>query len=401
MKTIRRLVTLTIIPILLLLTACGGNTAPASTEISLEEAIHLTLTALPTETSTPTVTPTPLPTPTPTQTIVRYGPDNFPANVDPLTGLEVADPSILDRRPMMIKVSNFPREGRPHAGLSAADIVFDYYTGEGANRFIALFYGTDSEQIGPIRSGRLVDRYLVMMYQGVLGAVYAFPPTWAKILDYLGWTRVISEGTNTCPAMCRHEDMRPELSVFANSAEMTKYYAARPNATNARPNLDGMAFYTLPPSGGVPALELTHQYGKNNLAGWVYNPDTKKYMREIDSLKDNGDAEMIPLVDRNTGEQLQFSNVILVYAEIETLHHDDTLHEIKILNASGKAVVFRDGMMYEITYKAGWDTPIKFLNADGSPFELQPGNTWMHLVGQNSQLTEESSGVWFSRNLKP
>jgi len=106
-------------------------------------------------------TSTPLPTATPTQVIVRYGPDNFPANVNPLTGLEVADASILERRPIMIKVSNFPREGRPHAGLSAADIVFDYYTGEGANRFLALFYGTDSEQIGPIRSGRLIDRYLV------------------------------------------------------------------------------------------------------------------------------------------------------------------------------------------------------------------------------------------------
>ncbi|HNR01860.1 MAG TPA: DUF3048 domain-containing protein [Anaerolineaceae bacterium] len=401
MKLLQRLVILTILPSLLLLSACGGTAAPTATQISVDEAVRQTVAALPTETSTPTPTATPLPTATPTQVIVRYGPDNFPANVNPLTGLEVSDPAILDRRPMMIKVSNFPREGRPHAGLSAADIVFDYYTGEGGNRFLALFYGTDSEQIGPIRSGRLVDRYLVTMYQGVLGAVYAFPSTWETILNYLGWSRVISEGTNTCPAMCRQEDVMPEISVFANSAEMTKYYAARPNASNTRQNLNGMAFYTLPPAGGVEAIEMTHQFGKNNYAGWKYNPETRKFLRTIESIKENGDLEMVPLTDRNNGEQLEFSNIILVYAEIETLHHDDTLHEIHILNAGGRAVVFRDGMKYELTYKSGWDTPIQFLNQDGTPFELQPGNTWMHFTGFNSELTEESPGVWFSRNWKP
>ena len=401
MKQTNHLWVCVLMALMLLLTACAGGTAPTATQISLEEAVKQTIAAMPTATSTPTPTATPQPTATPTQSIVRYGPDYFPPNVDPLTGLEVADPSILDRRPMMIKVSNFPREGRPHAGLSAADIVFDYYTGEGGNRYLALFYGQDSNQIGPIRSGRLIDRYLVGMYQGVLGAVYAFPSTWETILGYLGWSRVISEGTNTCPAMCRQENVRAEISVFADSAEMTKYYAARPNASNTRQNLNGMAFNTLPPAGGVEARELTHQFGKNNYAGWKYNPETKKYMRWIDSIKENGDVEMVPLTDRNTGEQLQFSNVLLIYAEIETLHHDDTLHEIHILNANGRAVVFRDGLKYEATYKSGWDTPIQFFNQDGSPFELQPGNTWMHFTGLHSELTEDPPGVWLSRNWKP
>jgi len=91
----------------------------------------------------------------------------------------------------------------------------------------------------------------------------------------------------------------------------------------------------------------------------------------------------------------------LVYAEIETLHHDDTIHEIHILNETGRAVGFRDGLKYEITWKSGWDTPIQFFNQDGTPFELQPGNTWMHFTGQNSELTEDPAGVWFSRNWKP
>jgi len=99
------------------LTACQ-QAAPTFSPEEIEAAVQQTLAALPTATATPTPTRTPTPTITPTPVIVQYGPTNFPDNVNPLTGLEVSNPALLDRRPMMIKVSNFPREGRPHAGLS-------------------------------------------------------------------------------------------------------------------------------------------------------------------------------------------------------------------------------------------------------------------------------------------
>ena len=69
-----------------------------------------TPTGTATETSTITQLPsaitsiTPSPTPTPLYPVAGYGPSNFPANVDPLTGLTVSDPALLQRRPMLIKV---------------------------------------------------------------------------------------------------------------------------------------------------------------------------------------------------------------------------------------------------------------------------------------------------------
>jgi len=102
----------------------------------------------------------------------------------------VADPSLLARRPEMIKVANFPRNGRPHAGLSAADIVFDYYIGEGANRFLALFYGQDSKQVGPMRSGRYIDAELVPMYQGILGFIGAWLPS--IMPSWMPWAHALS-----------------------------------------------------------------------------------------------------------------------------------------------------------------------------------------------------------------
>ena len=85
------------------------------------------------------------------------GINGFSDDVNPLTGLVVEDPSILDRRPVLTKISNFPPVGRPHAGLSYSDIVFEYYIGEWTNRFLAIFYSQDVEEAWPLRSGRLVD----------------------------------------------------------------------------------------------------------------------------------------------------------------------------------------------------------------------------------------------------
>ncbi len=119
-----------IILLALLLCACGGATTTIPTS---------TPTARATATAASTAAPTPLPTIPLTPTITPlyppegYGPANFPANVDPLTGLPVSDPALLQRRPMLIKVSNLPRNVRPQWGLSLADLIFEYYTEEGSN----------------------------------------------------------------------------------------------------------------------------------------------------------------------------------------------------------------------------------------------------------------------------
>ncbi len=382
----------------LLLGACQ-NSAAQSPELDAtrQAAVEQTLTAAPTSTPLPSATATITPTATATPEPVNYGPTGFPANVNPLTGLEVSDPAILDRRPVMIKVANFPAYGRPHAGLSSADIVFDYYTGEGANRFIALFYGTDATKVGPVRSGRMVDRWLVRMYQGILGMEYAYESVFNAIVANLG-NRVIY--SDHCPALCSDGPVT-EVSRFANTSEFSALYAAKQSATNDKPNLDGIAFSSIAPTGGVEASQFTMHYGKNNNALWKFDPASGKYLRWIDEVSATGEATMIPLVDRNTNAQLQFSNIIVVFAELDTLNNADTLHDYDIMGRNGRAFLFRDGQMYDIFWKSGGDMPLQFLDAAKNPVALQPGNTWIHLTGVNSRIVEDPAGVWEVRLGKP
>jgi hypothetical protein len=103
------------------------------------------------------------------------GPESFLPGFNPLTGLPIADPALLLRRPIAIKVTNYPRYVRPQPGLSFADVVYEYYLEEGISRFIAVYYGQDASRVGPVRSGRLFDEHVFNMYDAIFVFGYADP----------------------------------------------------------------------------------------------------------------------------------------------------------------------------------------------------------------------------------
>lgn len=333
-------------------------------------------------TSTATITPEP--------TLGPVGPTDFPEGVNPLTGEMVDDSSLLERRPVFVKVANYPASGRPHAGLSSADLVFEYYIGQGMNRFMAVYYGQDSEQIGPVRSGRLIDPQLVQLYEGILAFYSAYETIYSKILEVLG-NRAISGTGNECPALC--DDGRDiVISKFANSAELTKLSTQR-GVVNQAYTLDGMAFDPEAPAGGTEGTDALVLYNNTNRGEWIYDETSGKYLRWIEETN-GSNLTMIPLVDANTDEQLAFSNVVVLFAY--HTEYADTMHDMTIWgNTSGqRAIIFRDGNAYEGTWVVPNNTqPIQLLDQNGETFALKPGNTWYVIMGLNSGV-QTDAGNW-------
>jgi hypothetical protein len=89
-----------------------------------------------------TISPTAF-TPQPRSVSIAYGPEaeDFPPAVNPLTGLAVSDPSLLGLPAVLVSISNMPVTARPQAGPGFAAWVFELYIGEGATRFMNVFYG--------------------------------------------------------------------------------------------------------------------------------------------------------------------------------------------------------------------------------------------------------------------
>jgi hypothetical protein len=364
--------------ICILLAAC----APAAEGGLVEPADSLSLTAVLNMESSET----------PTVDTATAAPE--PVGTNPLTGLPVYDGALLERRPVMLKVSNFPRVGRPHAGLSYADIVFDYYIGFGTNRFLAVFYGQDSPRVGPIRSGRRVDAELVNMYGSVLGYGSADNDTDAVLRGALG-DYAISHHQAPCPVFCG-EDTHSATGVFADSAALSRYVSEQ-GLDNRAPNLEGMRFSDELPAGGEEGRQVNILFNFFNRAEWRFDAESGRYLRWIEYMEDEDsqEFEMIPLVDSVTGRQLAFSNIIIISAYYTELA--PSAHEIDILgNQRGlPAVFFRDGRKYTGTWAvpdAG--APMHFYDENGEDMPLKPGSTWVAIAGFSSSLREVEPGLW-------
>lgn len=133
--------------ILLAFASCSTN-APL---IPSPTATQADSTATATSTAPPTLTATPQPH----RSTGLLGPNqtDFPPGVNPLTGLEVADPSLLSYPAVLVSISNMPVTARPQAGPAFAQWIFEFYIGTGSTRFMSVFYGDNLREIPNVTGG--------------------------------------------------------------------------------------------------------------------------------------------------------------------------------------------------------------------------------------------------------
>ena len=374
------------------------GTPAAVTDTPVEDATLIPVDATsasgtePAPGSTPEATLEPTgesPTESPLAPVVYpVGPDNFSSDINPLTGLRVADPALLDRRPLAIKVSNFPRSARPQAGLSQADLLFEYYTEGGSTRFMAMFYGQEASKVGPIRSARVEDTRIVPLYNAILVHVQAYQDVWDQM--YSSGVDFINEFPASCPAICRDANEKiKENSAFGNTVELTKY-AGVVRLLRDRPNLNGMVFDPATPAGGSDAASLWVRFSGAALAEWRYDAGSDSYLR----LSENEAGALVPLTDRVTGTQLAVSNAVILFVPFNRYVGKTTTAEMWDLNMSGegKAVFFRGGKVFEGTWKrTSASQPLQLLGPSGSLFPLQPGNSWVGVIGKNSGMVRDAT----------
>jgi hypothetical protein len=355
---------------------------------------------LPTTETPPTATiqPTATITPTATTEVTAYGPHNFPANIDPLTGKIVGDPSLLERRPLAVKIQLFPRGGRPPWGVSAADIVYDYYQNFGLTRLHAIFLSHNAEKVGPIRSARLLDQSLVSMYQSIFAFGSAEQRTYSRLFGADYANRLVVEGNTNCPPLCR-EDPNGANYLVANTDQLSAYASSK-GVDNIRQNLDGMYFNSITPSGGQPIKQIFVRFSISAYAFWDFNPDTRRYLRFQDTQEasDLKTENYAPLPDRTTGEQLAADNVVVLYVPHQyAFNTKPGVSEVVdiLLSGSGPAYAFRDGQVFQVTWNRPNKNSVLFLTLpDGSPYAMKPGNTWFEVIGQSSKLETPSPDIW-------
>src|SRR5574340_538756 len=153
----------------------AGHASNASVELARPRSVVAAAYLMPAPTAAATRTRVPSAlspqvTPVKTEEAGATGTATQTPVINPFTGMPAGDVSLLNRRPLAVKISNYPRDIRPQYGLNEADVVFEYYIEWGYTRFIGIFYGNNATKIGPGRSGRYFDEHIMRMYH----AFYVF-----------------------------------------------------------------------------------------------------------------------------------------------------------------------------------------------------------------------------------
>ncbi len=318
--------------------------------------------------------------------------------INPLTGLPAANPENLKLPPALVSVTNFPPTARPQAGLSTSPIVFELFIGDGMIRYLAFFYGEypqnkaletsediqtqftngmDAPAIGPVRSGRIPYEHIRKLYNGFIVMASAYSHVADQLNDYVNVFGDDRSDVNS--AMIPVED----VEKIAREAEDDLGDAA----------LGGMVFDESSPEGGKDAQSIWIYYAFKNQVFWRFNRSDGAYHR----WQDNADGEtFMEQTDRLNGEPLSYENVILLM--VDHAVEQKYIIDLDLLYVEkDKAYIFRDGEIHQ----AYWTTksgeyeqttgklrPIRFIDAEGNPFPLKPGQTWIELIPTHSPIWE-------------
>jgi hypothetical protein len=331
-------------------TAAPTSTRPPATSTPIPP----TATPVP----TPTVTPTPAPTMPPR-----------PEKENPLTGLSVDDPAVLQRRPLHIRIGNDPA-ARPQVGLNEADLVYEEVVEWWVTRYTAVYLSQTPEAVGPIRSARLINTQLT--------------PQYAAALVNSGGSDGVRWELSQLPIVNLDEYFWPQPYFYRENQGWQTRLAINTVAARELMQREGMEAavplrgftFSDAPMGGDPATTVLIPYPKQtSRVEWRYDADSGRYLRWVSDEAQVDFANDLPI---------SAANVIIYYAQhlpTDIVEDSNGATSIRIIvNGEGRAQIFRDGVVTEGLWRTdGTQTP-DFVFPNGERIPLKRGNSWIEVV---------------------
>ena len=387
--------------------AFSGSASPTPFQPLTENTpASLYTEAAPTPLNLPTFTPLPS---TPTERVIL--PEVMPAGVNvpaftlpkdlnPLTGLPPSDPALMERRPLAIKVANYPRYNRPQYGLTLADNIYEYYIEGGLTRFIAVFYGNNSEWVGPVRSGRYFDEHIQRMYHAYLVFKFADP----RVETHLETTGdvapfLVVPSIGSCPPFKLKPDR--DVEAYNNSYFNTLLWegcVTKNGLENERPMIRNGFFSEMSPTSELLGTQMYTYYSADSYNYWEYDSETKQYIRyqELSDTRNDKPESYDVLIDAATGEAVHAANVVFMLVHhnfSNTFDEEDEVYQIDLTD-SGEAYVFRDGVGIPARWiRTNKDQPLLLTTLNGAPIYLRPGITFYEVLGAASYV-DQDTGEW-------
>ncbi len=307
-----------------------------------------------------------------------------PAYTHPLTGL-ACEKDLSYTRPVSIMINNI-KASLPQEGIAQADILYECLAEGGITRLMAIITDYSAvTQIGSVRSAR--DYYIdfangydcIFFHAG--GSTYAYDTMAARNTDHVDGVNGpahLYSGTGTFirdPERLKKYSSEHTLMIQngAGIQSAIDYYKFRTeiNKDYAAPMLFAPWGDTV--SGEKDAAEVSVVLSNYQKVKYTYDADRGVYLRfQYDGM---------PHVDSTTGEQLSFTNVLLLSADCGNIAGDDKGRIWMETTGSSSGWYITGGTCTPITWKKEtFDSVIQYYNADGSEVAFNRGKTMINIV---------------------
>ncbi len=287
---------------------------------------------------------------------VRPTPSPVPVFTHPITGVAYEGPQDWQqRRALAVKIEN-SAAARPQAGLEQADLVYEELVEGGITRFVVVFHTRGAERIGPIRSARHVDPDIVTPLSPLFAYSGAVPPVIEALRAVVQITDV---GVDRVPgAYYRDRERNSPHNLFSSTKALRE---GRDGGDAPQPMFSFLPEDADPTAGGESAASATFAFANNSeQVRWSYEAGEKLYVRSHRNTPHTVEG----------GDQVTARNVLVQRLASST----------QVLG-EGEALLFRDGHVFSGRWIRGSvGEPTHFVDADGEPLLLAPGNTWIELL---------------------
>ncbi len=328
-------------------------------------ALIATACAAPQDITPASVTFTPEPVVT-RQPVVDPPDDPNPAIAWPLTGVDAtgADPALLARPSLAIKIPNDGSNSRPQKGLEYADIVFEQYVEAGIPRLVAIFHSNQPDAVGPVRSMREMDPDIV----GSFGGPLVFSGANNNVLNFARNTGqlLISQDTGN-RGFFRTNDRKAPYNLYVNLATVLEQAGDSPPPPQQFSYAYPASLATAAVS-GTDATKIALRMSRYGEPGWDWQADTGVWTRT-----EFGERDIT--VDNN---QISATNVVVLFVKI---HTNWTLPVTEMIVSNRPGYVATGGKYIPILWSKSERTgKIVLTTEDGQPVSLAAGQTWVELI---------------------
>lgn len=285
-----------------------------------------------------------------------------------------------DQRPVAIMLNNM-KKSLPQAGLCEGDIYYECAAEGGITRLMMVC--EDYETLGTVGSIRSSRDYFVDFLANH-DAIYVHAGGSNQAYEKISWRGINNlDGVNMyLPTTFWRDTWRMnnigyEHSMMASGQSIAEGIAFK----KYRTELDAkqvplFKFYDEETDNtplGSPASHIHMKSTSINTVDFVYNPETKEYLR----YQYNGMAH----TDANTGEQLSVKNVLILFTEIDLIPGDEAGRLTVGTVGSGQGYYITNGVRKVVNWSRETKTSTLHLEyRNGDELILNCGKTFICVV---------------------